>query len=175
MHTLSNYRGFLYFEAVLFMLLGCAAIAIPQFFTIGLELLIGTLFLVGGIVQLIRLIQSADAPGFWSTLFGALFSFILGGMLLFYPILGVLSLTYLLIAYFWVDGATKVYYSMQLQSYQRWGWLLFSGLISFALGILIFTGLPGTALWAIGLLVGINMLFFGATLFGFTLNLPKTN
>lgn len=100
MEKLSNYRGLIYFEAVLFMLLGLAAIAVPHIFTIGFELLIGTLFLVGGIVQFIRLFQTWNEPGFWGTFGNALLNLVLGALLLFYPILGVISLTYLLIAYF---------------------------------------------------------------------------
>lgn len=173
MEKISNYRGLIYFEAVFFMLLGIAAIAIPQIFTVGIELLVGSLFLVGGIVQFIRLFQSWDAPGFWGTLGNALLNLVLGGVLLFYPILGILSLTYLLIAYFLVDGLSKIYFSTQLKGYEKWGWIAFSGIISLLLAGLIFSGLPGTAVWTIGLLLGINMLFFGFGLFGLASAIPE--
>lgn len=167
MNGVASFKNLLYFEAVLFILLGIIGIVIPQFFTIGLELLVGCLLIGGGIIQLIRLFQDKDAPGFWGTFFGAIFSLILGALFLIYPVAGVLSLTYLLILYFLLDGFAKIYFSMQLKSFQNWGWILFSGLLSLALAVLIITGLPGSATWVLGLLVGINMLFFGFSLFGF--------
>jgi uncharacterized membrane protein HdeD (DUF308 family) len=167
MNGQSSFKNLLYFEAILFILLGIVAIAIPQFFTIGIELLVGTLLIAGGIVQFIRLFQAKDAPGFWGSFFGAIFSLILGALFLIYPLAGVLSLTYLLILYFLIDGFAKIYFSFQLKSYQNWGWILFSGILSLVLAAIIFTGLPGTAVWVLGLLVGINMLFFGFSLIGF--------
>lgn len=173
MEKISNYRGLIYFEAVLFTLLGLAAIAIPQIFTVGFELLIGSLFVAGGIVQFIRLFQSWDEPGFWGTLGNALLNLVLGGLLLFYPILGIISLTYLMIAYFLVDGISKIYFATQIKGYEKWGWVAFSGIISLLLAGLIFSGLPGTAVWTIGLLIGINMLFFGFSLFGLASSIPE--
>ena len=43
----------------------------------------------------------------------------------------------------------------------RWGWMLASGILDIVLGVLLILGLPGTALWAIGLLLGLNLLFGG--------------
>lgn len=166
MEKLSKYRSLIYFEAVLFMLLGLAAIAIPQVFTVGFELLIGSLFLVGGIVQYIRLFQTMDAPGFWGSAFNALLNLVIGILLLLFPILGILSLTYLMIAYFIIDGISKIYFALQLKGFSKWGWIAFSGVISLLLAGLILSGLPGTAVWTLGLLIGVNMLFFGFSLFG---------
>lgn len=174
MEQLSKYRGLIYFEALLFVLLGIAAIAIPQAFTIGIELLVGSLFVIGGIVQLIRLFQSWEAPGLWGTLLSALLNIVVGCLLLFYPLVGILSLTYLLIAYFLIDGFSKIYFSLQIKGYEKWGWILFSGIISLFLAAIIFSGLPGTAVWTLGLLVGINMLFFGFALFGLASSLKAS-
>lgn len=167
MNGLANFKTLLYFEAALFILLGIIAIAVPQFFTIGLELLFGCLLIAAGIVPLIRLFQVKNSPGFWATFFGAIFSIILGALFLLYPYVGILSLTYLLILYFLIDGIAKIYFSIYLKSYPNWGWILFSGILSLALAAIIMMGLPGTAIWALGLLVGINMLFFGFSLIGF--------
>jgi uncharacterized membrane protein HdeD (DUF308 family) len=175
MGEIGRFRSVLYFEAILFIILGLIAIAVPQFFTLGIELLVGALLAAAGIVQLVRLFQSSDAPGFWASLFSALLNLVLGGLLLFYPVAGIISLTYLLIFYFLLDGITKLYYSFQVKPREKWGWILFSGLLSLALAAIIFSGLPGTAVWVIGLLLGINMLFFGFAIFGLASNLPKVN
>lgn len=175
MGEVGRFRSVLYFEAVLFILLGLAAIAVPQFFTLGIELLIGTLFLAAGVVQFIRLFQSSDAPGFWASFFSAALNLILGGLLLFYPLTGIISLTYLLILYFLIDGVTKLYYSFEVKPRENWGWILVSGLLSLILAGIIFSGLPGTAVWVLGLLVGINMLFFGIAIASLASSLPKVN
>ena len=52
----------------------------------------------------------------------------------------------------------------------RWGWMLASGIVDLVLAAIIFAGLPGTAAWAIGLLVGINMLFGGTSLIAIALH-----
>lgn len=173
MEKLSDYKSLIYFEAVFFTLLGITAIFLPQFFTVGFELLIGSLFLIAGIVQFIRLFQSWHAPGFWGTFFNALLNVVIGALLLFFPILGVLSLTFLMIAYFFIDGISKIYFSLQSKGYEKWGWILLSGILSLLLAGIIFFGLPETAGWTLGLLIGINMLFFGLALFGLGSSIPK--
>ena len=175
MEGLSRFRSVLYFEAVLFVLLGCIAIAIPQFVTLGVELLVGALFGAAGIIQIFRLFQGTDTPGFWATLFSGVLNLVLAGLLLFYPVAGVMSLTYLLIFYFFLEGCAKIYYSFQVKPRERWGWILLSGILSLVLAGLIFTGLPGSAIWVIGLLLGINMLFFGIALGSFASALPKAS
>jgi uncharacterized membrane protein HdeD (DUF308 family) len=52
----------------------------------------------------------------------------------------------------------------------RWGWMLASGIVDLVLGIVLFAGLPGSALWALGLLIGINMLFGGFALIAMALH-----
>jgi uncharacterized membrane protein HdeD (DUF308 family) len=173
MGGISRFRSFLYFEAVLFVLLGAIAIAVPQFLTLGVEMLVGALFLAAGVVQLFRLFDGQESLGFWSQLFSAILNLVLGGLLLFYPGAGILSLTYLLILYFILDGLTKLYYSFQVKPRTNWGWILVSGLLSLVLAGIIFSGLPGTATWVIGLLLGINMIFFGISLASLASALPK--
>jgi uncharacterized membrane protein HdeD (DUF308 family) len=175
MGGISRFRSFLYFEAVLFVLLGAIAIAVPQFVTLGVELLVGALFVGAGVVQLFRLFDGQETLGFWAQLFSSLLNLVLGGLLLFYPVAGVMSLTYLLIFYFIVDGLTKLYYSFQVKPRTNWGWILVSGLLSLILAGIIFSGLPGTAVWVIGLLLGINMIFFGISLASLASALPKAS
>jgi uncharacterized membrane protein HdeD (DUF308 family) len=80
-----------------------------------------------------------------------------------WPVQGTLSLTAVLIAFLLVEGALTIMYALEHRSRPsgRWGWMLASGILDLLLGILLLAGLPGTALWALGLLIGINMLFGG--------------
>jgi uncharacterized membrane protein HdeD (DUF308 family) len=82
-----------------------------------------------------------------------------------------LSLTLVLIAFFVVEGIASIMYAIEHRNQLsgRWGWMLISGIIDLILAGIIFAGLPGTAVWALGLLVGINMVFGGAALIGMAL------
>src|SRR5262249_16881967 len=91
-----------------------------------------------------------------------------GVVLLLWPVNGILSLTLILIAFFIVEGGATIFYAVEHrdQLSGRWVWMLISGIIDIILAAIILTGLPGTAGWALGLLVGINMVFGGAALIG---------
>lgn len=173
METLRPYRGVLIFEGIIFAILGCLAIALPQLFTIAIELIIGWLFIIAGIFLFFRAFKWREEEGFWPTLLSSIFNLVIGILLLFYPVAGVLSLTMLLIAFFILDGVSKLFLSFQLKPVKNWGWLLVSGVLSLALAILLIAGWPGTAAWAIGLLVGINMLFSGISLIAFGSSLSE--
>jgi uncharacterized membrane protein HdeD (DUF308 family) len=163
---------FLLTEGIILVLLGIAAIVIPPIATLAVELILGWLFLISGIVGLVMTFMTRQAPGFWWSLFSAVIAIAAGVVLLAWPAGGVLSLTLLLIAFFIMEGVATIMYALdhKRELSGRWGWLLASGIVDLALAAIIFAGLPGTAAWAIGLLVGINMLFGGAALIGLALH-----
>jgi uncharacterized membrane protein HdeD (DUF308 family) len=87
-------------------------------------------------------------------------------VLLLWPISGTVSLTLLLIAFFVIDGIASIRYAIEHgnQLTGRWEWMLLSGIVDLILAGVIFAGLPGTAAWALGLLVGIDLVIGGAAL-----------
>jgi uncharacterized membrane protein HdeD (DUF308 family) len=92
-------------------------------------------------------------------------------VLLVWPLRGVLSLTLILIVFFVIEGVASIMFALEhkRELSGRWGWMLASGVIDLILAAIIFAGLPGTAAWALGLLVGINMLFGGSALIAMAL------
>ena len=164
MESVKKISGLLIFEGILFIILGSLAIIMPGISTLGIEILIGWLFLVGGVIQLVRSFRWIKAKGFFFSLITALLAIALGVLLLVYPLRGVLTLTIVLAAFFLADGISKVIVSLQLRQAKNWGWIFFNGLISIAMAVIIWMGWPGTAAWVIGLLVGINLIFFGFAL-----------
>ena len=138
-------------------------------------ILIGWLFLVSGILGLITTFWARGAPGFWWALISAIIAIAAGVVLLMWPISGTISLTLVLIAFFVVEGIVSIMYAIdhRNQLTGQWGWMLFSGIIDLILAAIIFAGLPGTAEWALGLLVGINMLFGGAAMIAMALAARK--
>ena len=97
-------------------------------------------------------------------------------MLILWPISGTVSLTLVLIAFFVVEGIATIFYAIEhrAQLSGRWGWMLASGIVDLILAGIIFAGLPGTAAWALGLLVGINMLFGGTAMIGMAIAARNT-
>jgi uncharacterized membrane protein HdeD (DUF308 family) len=83
----------------------------------------------------------------------------------------MLTLTIVVGAYFLAEGAVTIMYALEhrRELSQRWGWLLTAGVMDIIIAGIIIAGLPGSAAWAIGLLVGINLMFGGATLIGMAL------
>ena len=99
-------------------------------------------------------------PGFWWSLISAVLAIVVGGMLVAEPIRGSVSLTLLLIAFFIIEGVVSVMFALDHRKELpgAWGWMLASGVVDLALATMILAGLPGTAVWVIGLLVGISRL-----------------
>jgi uncharacterized membrane protein HdeD (DUF308 family) len=158
-------------EGIVLVLLGAAAIVVPVVATLTFTLVIGWLFLISGIVGLLTTFWMRNAPGFWWSLLSAMVSIAAGIVLIRWPISGSVSLTLVLIAFFLVEGIVTLMYAFEhrTQLSGRWGWMLVSGIVDLILAGIIFAGLPETATWALGLLVGINLLFGGIAMIGMAL------
>ena len=158
-------------EGIVLVILGIVAIVLPPIATITFTILIGWLFLISGVVGLVTTFWMRHAPGFWWSLLSAIIGIAAGIVLLLWPISGALSLTLVLIAFFIVEGIASIMYAIEHRNQLsgRWGWMLVSGIVDLILAGIIIAGLPGTAAWALGLLVGINMLFGGTAMIGMAL------
>ena len=146
---------------ILLMILGCVAIAFPLITTIAVKILLGWLFLIGGIVQIVHAFSTQKWSQFFlSLLVGVLYVFV-GGWLAFFPLAGIITLTILLAAMFIAQGVLEFGMAFRIRPREGWVWMLVSGIIAILVGLMIFGGLPATAAWAIGLLVGINLISSG--------------
>ena len=165
--TLRKFKLWFKIYGVILILLGAASIILPGIATLATTITVGWLLIAGGIFGLISVFQAGTgSPGFWWNLLTAIVCVLAGGVLLFNPIAGVLTLTIILAAYLLATGVTKGFMAFHYRSAipKAWGWMLFSALVDIALGAIIIAGLPGSAVWVLGLLVGINLLFTGVAL-----------
>jgi uncharacterized membrane protein HdeD (DUF308 family) len=161
--TLQTHWRLFVFQGAVMIVLGVLAVAAPVFATLAVEIYIGWLFLISGVLGLIALFSARDFLGFLWTFVTALLSIVVGGLLLWNPVEGVLSLTTMLTVFFIVEGifqaaAALVYRDAMPTS---WGWMLLSGLSDLALAAIIVVGWPGSVGWVLGLLAGINLLTSG--------------
>lgn len=165
------------FEGIVLILLGIAAILIPQIATLTVVLFIGWLLLFSGIAGLFTTFSIRPMPGFWWSLFSALIGIAAGFVLLFWPLSGVISLTLVLIAFFILEGIASILFALEHRAELPGSWwaMLLSGIVDLVLAGLIFFGLPSSAGWAIGLLVGINLIFGGCALSAMALQARSIN
>ena len=146
---------------ILLIVLGVLAIAFPFVTSIATKIFLGWLFLIGGIVQIVHAFSTKGWSEFFlDLLMGGLF-LVAGGWLAFFPLTGIITLTIFLAAMFAVQGVIEIAMAFRMRPLDGWGWMLFAGLVALAVGFLILFGLPSSATWAIGLLVGINLLMTG--------------
>ena len=89
---------------------------------------------------------------------------IAGGYLVARPGMGLATLTLFLAAYFLVDGVFEIIWAFRLRPIKGWGWQLFSGIATLILGVMIWRQFPDSALWAVGLLVGVRLIFSGSSM-----------
>jgi uncharacterized membrane protein HdeD (DUF308 family) len=166
-----HWRLFL-IEGIVLVVLGLLAIVVPPIATLAVEILFGWLFLVSGVLGLITTFWMRNAPGFWWSLLSAALGIAAGLVLLARPVSGVLTLTLILIVFFTIEGVASIMYALEhkRELTGRWGFMLASGVVDLIVAAIILMGLPGTAAWAIGLLVGINMVFGGSALIAMALH-----
>lgn len=161
----AHWRVFLV-EGIVLILLGLAAIALPLFAGLAIAILVGWLILIGGVVGLLTSFVARRAPGFWWALISAVLWIAAGVAVLASPIAGLVYFTVLLVIWFALEGIAMILYALSHRrgASPRWGWVLVSGIVDLVLAVVLAAGLPGTAAWAVGLLVGINLLFGGLSL-----------
>jgi uncharacterized membrane protein HdeD (DUF308 family) len=175
--TIHKYTTWFLIYGIALILLGAAAIIAPGIATLAAATLIGWLLFASGIIGLVAVFRAGtSAPGFSWKILTAIIFLLAGTALLWNPIVGALTFTLILAAFLLAMGITKFVTALGYRKTipQAWGWMLFSAAIDGALGVLIVSGLPGTTVWILGLLVGINLLFTGTALVAAAIAVRRT-
>lgn len=158
----THWRLFL-FQGVVMIILGVLAVCAPVAATLAVDIYVGWLLLISGLIGLIAIVSTHHVNAFLWSLVTAALSVVIGVLLILKPIEGAVSLTVVLTAFFIAEGVFQT--AVALASRQvmagTWGWMLMSGIADLVLAAVIIAGWPGTAIWALGLLVGINLLTSG--------------
>ena len=153
-------------QGVIMTILGVLAVIWPQISTVAVDVYVGWLFLLSGVVGLATMFLAQDVQAFLWLLLTAALSLFVGIVLLWHPVEGAVSLTLVLIAFFIVEGIFQIAASIGYRDVfpDSWGWLLASGIADLILAALIIKGWPSTAGWALGLIVGVNLVTSGAAI-----------
>ena len=156
-----KYRWLFWLVGVLFIVAGIVAIALPHVASLAVEIFLGWLLVVTGVLGLGNAVFGKQRPGWiWDALAGLL-GLVAGILLLVYPLQGTITVTLILSIFFFVEGLAKVISGASNRHAAGWGWMVFNGLCGVVLAVLIWIALPQAATWVLGLLAGINFLLFG--------------
>lgn len=148
----------------LMVLAGILALVYPLLSSVAVVFLLGWLLIISGVVQGISLIGARNVPHFWLQLLSVVLSVVIGLLFLRDPKQALVTLTMLLIVFFMVEGISKVVFSLTIRPFPNWGWILGSGLIGILAAVYLWSSLPVTAVWLLGLLLGFLLISEGAAL-----------
>lgn len=159
--VVSENRTLFILLGVIFILAGIFGIAAPFATTVVAKLFLGWLFIFTGISQIVHAACSPNWKGTLGNTLMALLYLLAGIWLAFFPLTGILELTVFLAILFVVEGISKIIIAVRVRPQDGWIWMLASAVISLVIGFLILNRFPSSAIWAIGLLVGSNILMSG--------------
>jgi uncharacterized membrane protein HdeD (DUF308 family) len=149
--------------SVLMIAAGILAIFSPAVAGVAVTVFFGWMLIFSGILHLAFAWQAGRAGAVvWEILIGMLYGAI-GLYLLIHPVAGLQSLTLALAMYLVIEGVLEFVLSFQLRPLPGTGWLLFDGIVTLLLAVMIASAWPVSAGWAVGTLVGLSMLFSGVT------------
>jgi len=143
---------------------GILALVYPIASSFAVVFLFGWLLIISGVVQGISLLDARNVPHFWLQLVSIVLSVIVGVLLIRHRGEGMLALTLLLLVYFMVEGISKVIFALTIRPFPNWGWVLASGVVGILVALYLWASLPVTALWLLGVLLGIQLICEGAAL-----------
>ena len=148
--------------SVLMIIAGVLAIVIPPAGGLAVLVVVAWLLMFSGVAHLVFAWHTRTAGGMvWELLLGLLYIFI-GVYALLHPVAGLASLTLVLAIYLFAEGVLELVLSFRLRPMPGSNWLLFDGIVTLILAILVWRSWPSSSEWVIGTLVGISMLFSGA-------------
>jgi uncharacterized membrane protein HdeD (DUF308 family) len=155
-------RGMIW--GVLTIFLGILAIGSPLVSGLAVAITVGAVLLLAGISMTLFAFQAPSfGRGLLRLLFGAL-TVLVGISALSQPGIALVNLTLLLGIYFIADGVVALIVAFNVKPSPGWGWMTFNGAVTIALGWMILKGWPVSGVWAVGILVGVRLLFAGMTM-----------
>jgi len=146
---------------VLLIIIGAVAVMMPAIAALATALALGWLLIVGGVFELAYAVQTRGRGGFGWKLTSGILTFVLGIAIVAFPVGGALSLGLLVGACLFVGGIARTALAFHLKPLRGWGWVLFDGLLSIVLGLVIGIGWPANSLLVIGVLTGVWLISTG--------------
>jgi uncharacterized membrane protein HdeD (DUF308 family) len=153
--------GWLVALGVVTVIAGFLSIASPLLSGLGVSVLIGIAMVVAGVARIVAAFHAGSFGQGALAFLGGILTFVAGVILVARPGFGLVTLTLLVGAFLLIDGISGVVLAFHVRPVKGWGWMLFSAAMGVLMGILLLWEWPLSGAWAIGTLVGINLLFAG--------------
>ena len=153
--------GLILFMGVLFIICCIVAISYPLFITGGVVLMLGWVILVSGVFRFVDAFATMKQGGFIWKIMGSLIYKLAAIFILKFPLTGAVTLTVTIGMFFIIEGISKTAFAAEIKPFKGWRWSMFDGVLTIIFGILVLAFLGNAALWLVGLLVGIKLLFAG--------------
>lgn len=154
---------------------GAVAILFPILASVAFVWFLGWLLIASGLVQSISLLGARHHPSFWLQVIPAVLGVVIGVLLLRNLGPGLLVISLPLIVFFMVDGLSRIVFALTVRPLENWVWVLASGILGVALAVVLFGSMPVTALWLIGLLLGIHLVAEGTALVGLVWSIRRSD
>ena len=162
--TVKRYSLWYPIQGILLIAAGMLAIIYPVISSAAVVVLLGWLLIITGVVQGLSLIGAGQVPHFWLQLISVILAVLIGCLFLRDPAQGMATITLLLIVFFMIEGISKVVFALTIRPFPNWGWVLASGLVGIVLALILWANLPVTALWLVGVLLGLQLISVGAAI-----------
>lgn len=146
---------------VLLVVCGIIAILMPEVAALATALIFAWLLILGGVFEIAYAFQTRTREGFGWKIASGILTLVLGVAILWVPLAGVASLALMVGAFLFASGIARTVCAFRTRPRRGWGWVLFDGLLSLALAILIAIGWPQSSLAFIGLLTGFTLISTG--------------
>ena len=149
---------------IIMLICGFLAVGSPLAAGLSVTIFVGAMLVIGGVAQCFLAFQAgAFGKGLLIFIMGALTA-VAGFYLFSQPLAGLASITLFLAAFFIVTGIFELIGAFQIRPAQGWGMMLFNGIVTLILGVMIWRQFPLSGAWAVGVLFGIKLIFSGWTL-----------
>jgi uncharacterized membrane protein HdeD (DUF308 family) len=157
----THHRGWSIFWGILLIITGILALIMPGVAALATVLVLAWLLVFAGIFEIVHAFQNRHRQGFGWKLAAGIITLLLGLSMLFFPIAGIATLALWIGAFIFAGGIVRLILAFRVRPARGWGWVLFDGILSIIIGVLIAWGWPATSIGFIGLLTGFWLLFSG--------------
>lgn len=162
--TIKRHAGLGMTVGILTIIAGFLALVAPLIAGLSIAIAVGVLLILAGVSRLFLAFRMGSFGHGLLVFVIGLLTIVAGGYMLGRPGMALATLTIFLAAYFVVEGVFEIIWAFRLRPIKGWGWTLFSGIVALALGIMIWRQFPVSGVWAVGTLVGVSLIFGGASL-----------
>jgi uncharacterized membrane protein HdeD (DUF308 family) len=166
---IAEHKGWYALQASALIAAGILAMVLPIATPFAFEVVTGVVLAISGAV---KGYTSFKSQTHWWSFLSAAVSFLIGALMLWQPVPGVIALATLVAVFLLAEGLTEIFLALEFESARNWGWLLVSGVVSVVLSVVLFVGWPGMTVAFLGFVVGVNLLLYGASIVALLLATP---